>query len=345
MLPALLLLLSLLAIVPAPAVAAGESPVVAQPPPGTREIPIPSWFKLSFLDIPDDVKEATAAGRRVMLYFGQDGCSYCLKLMQVDFTQKNIVGMMHQHFDAIAFNIWGSREVTWLDGKTRTEKDLAHFLKIQFTPTLLFLDEKGNVALRVNGYYPPSKFIVALDYVTGHMESRMPFSEYMKKHYREHGSGMLHDEPFFVKPPYELKRLANGGKPLMVLFEKKDCAACDELHAKTLKDAKTMALITRFSVARLDVESNHALVTPDGSRTTAAQWANALGIAYTPTLAFFDGGAKEVFRIEGYVKPFHFASGLDYVASGAFRNQPDFQKFLETRAQRLRARGETVKIF
>jgi thioredoxin-related protein len=142
-----------------------------------------------------------------------------------------------------------------------------------------------------------------------------------------------------------LKQLADDGKPLMVLFEKKNCAACDELHAKTFKDAKTMALIRRFSVARLDVESNQALVAPDGTRTTAAQWADALGIAYTPTLTFFDGGAKEVFRVEGYVKPFHFASGLEYVASGAFHNQPDFQKFLEARAQRLRARGETVKIF
>jgi thioredoxin-related protein len=345
MLRVLLLLLPLVLALPVPGIAAGESPAAAPPPTSAREIPIPSWFKLSFLDIPDDVRDATTAKRRVMLYFGQDGCPYCLKLMQVDFTQKHIVDLMRRHFDAIAFNIWGSREVTWLDGKTRTEKELAHFLKIQFTPTLLFLDEKGNIALRVNGYYPPSKFTVALDYVAGHMETRMPFPEYMKKNYREHASGMLHDEPFFVKPPYELKQLADDGKPLMVLFEKKNCAACDELHAKTFKDAKTMALIRRFSVARLDVESNQALVAPDGTRTTVAQWADALGIAYTPTLTFFDGGAKEVFRVEGYVKPFHFASGLEYVASGAFHNQPDFQKFLEARAQRLRARGETVKIF
>lgn len=192
---ALLLLLLLLAIVPTPAIAAGESPAKAPPPTSAREIPIPSWFKLSFLDIPDDVSDATAAKRRVMLYFGQDGCSYCLKLMQVDFTQKNIVDLMHKHFDAIAFNIWGSREVTWFDGKMRTEKELTRFLKIRFTPTLLFLDEKGNVALRVNGYYPPQKFIAALDYVAAHMEHRMPFSEYLKKHYRHQASSAFRGRP------------------------------------------------------------------------------------------------------------------------------------------------------
>jgi hypothetical protein len=34
---------------------------------------------------------------------------------------------------------------------------------VQFTPTLVFFDEKGGVALRVNGYYPPDRFLAALD--------------------------------------------------------------------------------------------------------------------------------------------------------------------------------------
>ena len=37
----------------------------------------PDWFKLSFLDIRDDIEEAADSGKRVLLYFYQDGCPYC----------------------------------------------------------------------------------------------------------------------------------------------------------------------------------------------------------------------------------------------------------------------------
>ena len=40
----------------------------------------------------------------------------------------------------------------------------------------------------------------------------------------------------------------------------------------------------------------------------------------------------EVFRVEAYVRPFHFASALDYVASGAYRKEPSFQRYLQARA-------------
>src|ERR1051326_7981935 len=39
-----------------------------------QEIVVPAWFKNSFLDLRDDIKEAAAARKRVMIYFGQNGC-------------------------------------------------------------------------------------------------------------------------------------------------------------------------------------------------------------------------------------------------------------------------------
>ncbi|MCK5091158.1 MAG: thioredoxin, partial [Gammaproteobacteria bacterium] len=50
----------------------------------------PDWFKLSFLDIREDVEEATAEGKRVLLYFYQDGCPYCAKLIRDNFSQRAI---------------------------------------------------------------------------------------------------------------------------------------------------------------------------------------------------------------------------------------------------------------
>src|SRR5262245_27434522 len=72
--------------------------------PSPHAIDIPAWFKETFLDVRDDVREATAEGMRLLLYFGQDGCPYCRELMRVNFSEKNIVEKTRRYFNAIAIN-------------------------------------------------------------------------------------------------------------------------------------------------------------------------------------------------------------------------------------------------
>jgi thioredoxin-related protein len=324
--------------------------IAAQPAPGLNPSPhaidIPSWFSETFLDFREDLRDAAKANRRLMVYFGQDGCPYCRELMRVNFSQKNIVDTTRGNFNAIALNIWGDREVTWLDGKPRSEKEFAAFLKVQFTPTLLFFNEKGGVVLRLNGYYPPHKFRVALDYVAARMENKTDFASYLQKHAAEADSGRLHDHPFFARPPYNFDRSRKAaGKPLMVLFEQKHCAACDEMHAQGFKDRTARALLTKFDVVRLELFGRQTVVTPGGKLSSEEQWARELKVAYTPTMVFFDARGSEVFHIDAYLRPFHFASSLDYVASGAYRTQPNFQRFIQGRAETIRARGGTVEIW
>ena len=60
--------------------------------------------------------------------------------------------------DVVAVNMFGDREVTTRDGDTLTEKAFAAAMRVQFTPTLLFFNEQGEVVLRLNGYIPPQSF-------------------------------------------------------------------------------------------------------------------------------------------------------------------------------------------
>ena len=162
----------------------------AQEAPRTQ-IDIPRWFAETFLDFREDIADAAKEGRRLMVYFGQDGCPYCRQLMVTNFSQRNIVDKTRRHFVAIALNIWGDREVTWLDGRTMSEKALARALDVQFTPTLLFFDEKGNVVARLNGYYPPHKFEAVLDYVAGKNERRETLAAYMARRTNRAASATL----------------------------------------------------------------------------------------------------------------------------------------------------------
>lgn len=305
----------------------------------------PDWFKNSFLDLREDVAEAAANKKRVLLFFYQDGCPYCAKLLQDNLGQKRLADKTRRYFDVIALNMWGDREVTLLNGKVTTEKHFAEQVKVMYTPTLLFLTEKGQVALRANGYYAPAKFEAALDYVHGHNESKLSFRDYYHKREKKKLAGKLHDEPFILKPPYNLQKLLTDKKPLLVLFEQKQCEVCDELHNDIFKRKETLQQLKRFNVVRLDMWSKDKLVTPRGKHMTARAWAKVLKVNYSPSMIFFDKKPEDVFRIEAYLKSFHTQSVMDYVASGAYKTQPNFQRYISGRADKIEAQGGHVDLW
>jgi len=295
-------------------------------PAGSQEVP--SWFTESLLHLPDDVAEAAREGKRVMLYFGQDGCPYCKRLVEVDWREPRIAAKMRRRFVSLALNIWGDREVTWTDGRAMTEKQLAAMLKVQFTPTLVFLDEKGAVARRINGYYPPREFAAAIDDVA----------------IRPGQGKELNRQSFFMTSPLDLRRKP-GGKPLAMLFETSPCEGCDELHRVAFRRKEVLAQLAKFDVAQLDLGGQAILVNPAGKRISETAWARQLNVSRAPTMVLLDNSGREVLRTEAYLRPFHIAGSLEYVSSGAYRTEPSFQRFLQAKAEAMQRRGEKVDLW
>jgi thioredoxin-related protein len=116
------------------------------------------------------------------------------------------------------------------------------------------------------------------------------------------------------------------------------------MHEEMAGNAATLDLLKRFHVIQLDRWGNMPVVTPAGKKASARQWADELGIAYVPTAVLYDGG-KEVIRIEAFMKGFHVQSVLDYVVSGAYKKQPELQRFIRERADHLREQGVVVDIW
>lgn len=314
-----------------------------QPP--SRAIPIPGWFTNSLLDFDEEIPEAARDGRRVMIYFGQDGCPYCKALMTTTFAPGPVADKMRRHFSAIAVNIWGDAEVTWIDGRRFTEKTLARELKVQFTPTLLFFDTDGRLALRLNGYQPPEKLDPVLDYLIQRRDRDESLADYLSARAPASASTPPRaDAPYLMRDPSQLARKP-GGRPLAVLFEAPGCKACDELHDEAFRRPAMQALLREFDVARLLPGRPAQLLTPDGRHTTSREWSRDLAIALHPTVVFFDDRGIEVFRFDGYLRPFHIESAFAYVQSGAYRQQPQFQRYVQERAERLGAAGKPVDLW
>ena len=329
------------------AAAAWVCPAAAQVA-SPHAIDIPRWFTESFLDFKDEAAEAARAGKRVLVYFGQDGCPYCKALMQANFgpgpVAQKITAKTRQHFVAIAINIWGDREVNWPDGARTTEKELARRLGVQFTPTLIFLDADARVLLRLNGYQPPERFAPILDWLIERGERRESLAEYMAA--RE-ATAPRHAPPtgaYLMREPAQLARRA-GGKPLAVLFESERCAPCAEMHGEAFKRPTLRPLLARFDIARLVPGEPARLTTPAGPAAEARAWARDLQIVMYPTVVFFDSRGREVFRFDGHLRPFHIESAFDYVASGAYAREPQFQRFIQARAEALHKAGKPVDLW
>jgi thioredoxin-related protein len=306
----------------------------------------PAWFKSSFLDIREDVREAMEAGKRLVLYFYQDGCPYCAKLLRENLTDEETVRLTRKGFEVVAINLWGDREVTGFQGEPTTEKRFAEGLEVQFTPSLLLLDEQGRVVLRINGYFPPHKLRTALEYVAERREQQgESFQDFYLARNPEAASGTLHGEGGFLTAPLRFAdRLGEARRPLLVLFEQATCRACDELHRDILRREPVAYALSNLDGAVVDVWSDEPVQTPDGRVLPARQWAQEMGIDYTPSLVFFDPAGREAFRAEGYLRGFHIHGALDYVSTGAYLRQPSFQRFLQERRSALEARGFEVDL-
>lgn len=314
----------------------------------------PEWFKDSFLELSDELEDANTNKRQVILYFHQDGCPYCKKLLDDNFTDKKIVKTMQQHFNLIEINMWGDKTVTLLSGEELSEKEFAKQMNIMFTPTLVILDNKGQSQFRMNGYYAPDKFQAALDYVL--LKSAEPaadivtFNAFYKQQKTQQSKpktvSKIKTEKFIYKGNDLSAFIKQSKKPVMILFEQVNCDACNELHGDIFRRMPVYKQLKQYNIAQIDINSETKIISPDGQPLSERQLAKALNIQYTPSILFFEpGNTTPVFRSEAYLKNFHVQALFDYILSNAYKTEPEFQRFVQQRADKMRAQGLEVDLW
>ncbi|KAA0454065.1 MAG: thioredoxin fold domain-containing protein [Candidatus Thioglobus sp.] len=307
---------------------------------------LPDWFKTSFLDLSEDLEQAKQNNRHIMLYFHQNGCPYCAKLVRDNFHDKALVAKLQKNFDAIEINMFGNRDLTDWNGKDFSEKQFAEYLRVQFTPTLIFLSKKGQVVLRLNGYQSVDKMHIALDYVDRKAYLQKSFAHYLGD-LKINKAGKLNDSNIFEPHPHLLMRNQTRAaqKYLAVFFEQPNCIECDYFHHNLLPLKYTQNALKQMQVVRFNALSDEKLITPAGEKTTAKNWYDSLKLTYAPAVVFFDKTGTEIIRKDAYFKQFHWHSMLDYVLSGAYKTQPNFQRFIINRGDEMRKQGISVDIW
>jgi thioredoxin-related protein len=295
-----------------------------------EELVYPDWFKLSLGDLNDDLEEARNSGKKgIITYFGQKRCAYCEQFFKTSLADTDIQNYLRKHYDIIAFDIWGIDEVTDTDGKQYTERELSLHYKTNFTPSLVFYDLEGTPVFRLRGFYPPYKFRAALQFTVEEFYKTEKFSDYFAR--ANPGEyfllGGLTERDFFLEQPYDLAALLGNNKATAVFFEQGNCHACDLLHSDPLAKDLSIEELEKMNVIQLNMWADTPLVTPQGVKTTAKDWAKSLDIFYAPSIVFFDNSGKEIIRVDSVTYFYRLWGVLDYVNQKGYEKSSDYQEW------------------
>jgi thioredoxin-related protein len=319
----------------------------------------PAWFKESLLDLRADLEEARDAGKMgLLLVFGTRSCSYCQAFGATTLARPEIVARLRADFDVIGFEVMSDHEVVDFEGRSLWAKDFAVQEKARFTPTLIFYGEDGQVLLRLVGYVPPERFSLVLDYLQGGWHERQGLREFLAVREAPKGTGergQLRADPLLARSPQNLDRRQAATRPLLVLFERPDCPACERMHRTVLTEGPVRDLLSRFDAVQLDVtDARTRVVTPDGTKTSPAEWGERLGIIHSPALVFFDERGIEVVRVDsdllidgkgGVIRESdpetveNVMARLLYVLERGYLDEPQFQRWRASKAREATLSG------
>lgn len=117
-------------------------PAFGAAPMGDDGLHKPEWLRDTFKDMTEDLEEANAEGKRLLVIFEQRGCIYCKKMHEEVFPDPAIAALIEENYFVVQMNLFGDVEVTDFDGETLSERDMAVRWGVVFTPTMMFMPEE-----------------------------------------------------------------------------------------------------------------------------------------------------------------------------------------------------------
>jgi len=141
------------------------------------------WFKV------DDIERLiNESPRPVFIDTYTDWCGWCKKLDSDTFTNPIIADILNNKFYAVKFNAEGKDTVTFMgrkfinDGKYGASHQLGvGLLKGQMSfPTVVFLNEKGQLIAPVPGFREPKEMEVLLSFFAEKVYEKQNYEDYAK---------------------------------------------------------------------------------------------------------------------------------------------------------------------
>ncbi len=298
----------------------------------------PAYFKESFMDLPEDLREARASGKKgIMILFGTQGCSYCKLFADRVFSDPEMQASIQRHFDVIALEMFSDEEIIDPSGSSMRIKHFSKLEGAEFSPTVVFYDLNGSRVFRAIGYYPKDRFSRVLDYVLDEAYRTQSFPSFLVS--RQKKCSKLPDNADAAVrslsseyTPIAKQSDTDKTKPKLVIFEKEDCEACERFHREVISSERIRSTLKQFYVQRVDIESLEPVRDPGNRLKHISTWALALGFSQVPALVFYGKNNEIVLKTDAKVGRQRMENALGYVLTEAYSRGMTYQQFARNRA-------------
>jgi len=135
---------------------------------------------LSWNDFNSAVNAADNNGKALFLFFEAEWCGFCKQMRSEIFPLDSVQDKVGEGFVPVAIDIESDEKIVY-QNKEMSQKSFSHQMRIDATPTIMFMSREGEVIGRYRGFADENEFTLLLDYIRGGDVDNVNFAEYKKR--------------------------------------------------------------------------------------------------------------------------------------------------------------------
>jgi len=135
---------------------------------------------LSWNDFNSAVNAADINGKTLFLFFEAEWCGFCKQMRSEIFPLDSVQDKVGEGFVPVAIDIESDEKIVY-QNKEMSQKSFSHQMRIDATPTIMFMSREGEVIGRYRGFADENEFTLLLDYIRGGDVDNVNFAEYKKQ--------------------------------------------------------------------------------------------------------------------------------------------------------------------
>lgn len=152
--------------------------------------------KINWITLEDAVKLQKQQPKKIIMDFYTVWCGPCKLLDKNTFSNNDVAKYINEHFYAVKFNAEGDSEVNFKGRKFTNPRydpakankrnyphQLSQYFKVNAYPTVVFLDEEGNLITQVKGYQTPQQIELYLKMFANNDYLNIKTQEEFQKYY------------------------------------------------------------------------------------------------------------------------------------------------------------------
>jgi len=133
--------------------------------------------EINWLTLEEAQVQTDNDGKPLFVFVEAEWCGTCKQMMNTVFPDPEISTLLTENYHPVLIDLDSQNKVHF-NGKEMTERNFARTMQVQQTPTMIFIDNNGEVLGRQPGFMNRDELKILLLYVVSDQFGEVPFSEF-----------------------------------------------------------------------------------------------------------------------------------------------------------------------